>query len=507
MKKILYYTLFTASAWMFAACDTGFDDLNIDQTRATSIDPAFLLNNAMLGLRYNGIVYEIGIVQQIIAPFSGVLTGANYNQDNRQATDDLWQNHYRNVIRNTQDVIRVTKDVPERSNLYNMARILQAHTFMTLTDGYGDIPYFEGGKAYPDGIFFPKYDAQEAVYADIITELTQATAALDATGRVETADVLYAGNIDKWKKFGNSLLLRAGMRLSKVDPTKAQQTVQAAFQGGVITSLVDDAYIRCDANYTNPTGGTLNGSETNNYFLVEAFVDFLKNTGDPRLKSIAVRYIGAASGSQQQPGVNSNTDPAVQTGFPMGYDNNTIQPVATAAGLASFYEYSQVDRTRMAKLTSPFYIVTSAQNHLLLAEAAERGWIAGDVEALYNTGVTQHMLQMAVFDANSAVPAGDITAYLAANPFDAAGNALEQINTQYWVASFLNSTEAYANFRRSGFPDLDPNPYPGTEVPGAFIRRLTYPNSEISVNTENVNVAIARMGADDIATRVWWDKP
>ena len=506
MKKLIYYTLITLSVRVFAACDAGFDELNTDKTRATAVDPAFLLNNAVLGLRYNGIVYEIGVVQQIIAPFSGVLTGANYNQDNRGATQASWQTHYRNVIRYTRDVLRVTKDVPERANLYNMARILQAHAFMVLTDTYGDIPYFEGGKGYPDGIFFPVYDAQEAIYPDLITELTQASAALSATGRVETADVLYAGNVEKWKKFGYSLLLRAGMRLVKANPTLAQQTVQAAFQGGVITNLIDDAYVRCDANYTNPTGNTLNATEANNYFLVEAFVNFLKDNNDPRLKSIAVRYMGAASGSQQQPGVNSNTDPAVQNGFPMGYDNNTIQPVAEAAGLASFYEYSQVDRTRMAKLTSPFYIVTSAQNHLLLAEAAERGWIAGDVEQLYNIGVTQHMLQMAVFDVNSAVPADDITAYLTANPFDPA-KALEQINTQYWVASFLNSTEAFSNFRRSGFPALAPNPFPGSEVPGAFIRRLTYPNSEISVNTDNVNQAIARMGADDIATRVWWDKP
>jgi hypothetical protein len=192
--------------------------------------------------------------------------------------------------------------------------------------------------------------------------------------------------------------------------------------------------------------------------------------------------------------------------MPLGYDNNTIQPIADAAGLASFYEYSQVDRTRMAKLTAPDFLVTSAQNHLLLAEAAHRNWITADVEQLYNTGVTHHMLQMAIIDANSAIEVDDISTYLAAHPFEPA-NALEQINTQYWVASFLNGPEAFANFRRSGFPALAPNPFPGSEVPGAFIRRLTYPNSEISVNTDNVNAAIARMGADNIATRVWWDKP
>jgi hypothetical protein len=115
------------------------------------------------------------------------------------------------------------------------------------------------------------------------------------------------------------------------------------------------------------------------------------------------------------------------------------------------------------------------------------------------------MEQMAMFDAGSAVPAEAIQNYLAANPYDPS-KALEQINTQYWIASFLNGSEAWANFRRSGFPDLTPNPFPGKSIKGNFIRRLTYPNSEISVNSANVNSAITRMGADDLDTRVWWDK-
>jgi hypothetical protein len=112
------------------------------------------------------------------------------------------------------------------------------------------------------------------------------------------------------------------------------------------------------------------------------------------------------------------------------------------------------------------------------------------------------MEQLGTVDPLSAISATAISDYLAANPFDP-GNALEQINTQYWVASFLNGPEAFANFRRSGFPALAPNPFPGREV--EFINRLTYPNSEISVNTDNVNEAIGRMGPDELDTKVWWD--
>jgi hypothetical protein len=84
---------------------------------------------------------------------------------------------------------------------------------------------------------------------------------------------------------------------------------------------------------------------------------------------------------------------------------------------------------------------------------------------------------------------------------------LEQINTQYWIASFLNGPEAFANFRRSGYPALTPNTSPGQDISEEFIRRIIYPSSEISVNSANVNEAIANMGGDRLDTRVWWDKP
>jgi hypothetical protein len=175
-------------------------------------------------------------------------------------------------------------------------------------------------------------------------------------------------------------------------------------------------------------------------------------------------------------------------------------------GLASFYDYSQLDRRRMAKGTSPGFFITAAQNQLLLAEASERGWITdGTPEQYYNAGVKLHMEQMADYDAASTVSSSEIQAYLDANPFNEA-EALEQINTQYWIASFLNGPEAWSNFRRSGYPVLTPNTYAGAIPAGTFIRRLTYPVSEISSNSTNVNEAISRQGPDKMETRVWWDK-
>ncbi|MCP9757522.1 SusD/RagB family nutrient-binding outer membrane lipoprotein [Lacihabitans sp. CCS-44] len=498
--------VFTLIAFSFASCDKGFDELNINKTAATALNPVFILNNATVNSSFpaSTVFYEVGIVQQMVSPNSGVLTGANFNQDSRDNTVVNWQRYYRNVVRNTKDVLLATKDLPARSNLYNMARILQSYAFMILTDSYGDVPYSEAGKGYSDQIVLPKYESQQAIYAGIIKELTEASAALDASKTIEAADVLYGGDVAKWKKFGNSLLLRAGMRLSKIDPTQAAQIVAKAVSGGLMTSNADNALVRHDANYTNGIGITLNATEAANVFIAAPFANYLKNTKDPRLKSIAVRYVGAKSGVDMV-AAKASTDPSVQIGMPFGYDNSTISGPVKDLSLASFYDFSQVDRTRMVKTTAPMFLVTYSQTQLLLAEAVQRGWTTGSVETLFKNGVKAHMEQLATYDANSAVAPADIDAYFVANTFDAA-KALEQINTQYWVSSFLNGPEAFANFRRSGFPVLTPNPFPGKGIKGNFINRLTYPNSEISVNSVNVKEAIGRQGADDLDTKVWWDK-
>ena len=114
------------------------------------------------------------------------------------------------------------------------------------------------------------------------------------------------------------------------------------------------------------------------------------------------------------------------------------------------------------------------------------------------------MEQMASYDPAAAIAEEDIVAYLAAQPLEA-GRELEQINTQYWVASFMNGAETFANFRRSDYPVLTPNPYPGGEISTDFILRLTYPDSEAAVNAGSLNEAVNRQGPDALDTRVWWD--
>jgi len=506
MKKILKYIWIVLFLGYSTSCDQNFDDLNTNRVSATNIDAMFQINQAIISSSpssFGILVYEVGAVQQVISPNSGVLTGANFNQDNRASTQANWQRIYRNVIKNTKDALSRIKDDPTRNNLVQMTRIIQAYGFMVLTDTYGSIPYRQAGAGFSDLVFFPEYDTQEFIYSEIIKELDEASAALSGTGRRENADVLFGGDVEKWRKFGYSLLLRAGMRISKANPTLAQQTVAKAFAGGVITDNADNAFVRHDANYLNPAGNTLNATEAANFYLTEPFVNFLKDSGDPRLRSIAVRYVGATSGPEQTVSRQS-FDPALQIGMPMGNDNSGAVQAAAQLGLASFYDFSQVDRRRMMKLTAPSFMATASQSLLLLAEARQLGWITtGTVQNYFHQGIRAHMAQMAQFDASMEIATADIETYIAANPLVEA-TAIRQISEQYWISSFMNGPEAYANYRRSGFPVLTANPYPGREV--LFINRLTYPNSEISVNESNVQAAISAQGPDNLETRVWWHK-
>jgi hypothetical protein len=507
MKKILNITLLALSIIAIAACDNDFDELNTSKTGAIALDPGLVLNNAIIATSPNSgqLNYELAIVQQITTPNTGVLEGGNFNRNNPTSSLANWRDYYRNVIRYTTDVITKTIDDPEASNLLNKARIIQAHAFMIITDTYGNIPYDEGGKGYVEQVFFPSYDTPEYVYDRILDELKSATDALDAN-KASNTDVLYDGDIAKWKKLGYSLLLRAGMRLSKVNPSLAQSTVSTAFAGGLILDNGDNAIIRHDGNYVNNTANTLNATEAANFYLAEPFVDALQATNDPRLEAIAVRYVGANSGPEQVPEAGTS-DPANQYGLPMGSTDTEADNLGQSLpGGGIRYAFSQLDRNRVAKRTSPMFFVTAAQTNLLLAEASSRGWISGaSVQEYFEVGIRQHMNQMAIFDPASEVSAADREAYIASRVGLLGGNELEQSNYEYWIASFLNGQEAWANLRRSGYPELENNPFPGRTVD--FITRLIYPQDEYVVNNENVNQAVSAQGPDALDTRIWWDAP
>ncbi len=508
--KIYFIGLF-ATVTILAGCDKGFDDLNINKVDPITLDAQLVLNNAIILTTYPDnfqtlgmLTYNFPIVQQIVTPFGSSLSGGNYNIFNPSNTSLVWVNFYRNVLKQNVDVLDKTKGKADLTNLYNEARIWKAHAFMILTDTYGDVPYFEAGKGFLATNIQPKYDRQEAIYNDILKELEEASAALDATKPTTASDILYGGNIANWKKLGYSLLLRAAMRLSKVAPDVSKKYVTKAVAGGLMQSNKDNSVLRHTSLYNNWIAVHLTAREKANFYLAKPFVDFLKNNNDPRLQVIAVRSVGALSGNDQAP-PRTTSDPSKQIGMPMGFDDVSIKNTFATYGVASLYDYSQVNLGTILKVDAPEYHVTYAETQLLLAEAVVRGWATGDAATLYLSGIRAHMEQLADYGPAAVVPEASIQAYLTANPFVPA-RALEQINTQYWVASFMNGSETWSNFRRSGFPALTKNPYPGSEITGSFIRRMPYPDSETITNLANLNAAIAVQGKNDINTPVWWDK-
>lgn len=143
---------------------------------------------------------------------------------------------------------------------------------------------------------------------------------------------------------------------------------------------------------------------------------------------------------------------------------------------------------------------------LLLAEAIKRGWTTGDAPAIYAEALQADLELISEFGPAATIPEADIAAFVAAHPLSTdLETALNQINCEYWVATFPDGQEAWANFRRSGYPELAANPYPGSEIPGEFIRRHKYPEREFITNKENVEAAITNQGPDVMNGRVWWD--
>ena len=467
---------------LLPACENGLESVNVDRTRLRDVDPLFQLNDVIASsappadeLRCEGTT-----VQQFVRVSTGFFACANFNVAALSTMGHQWGANYGRLLE-LNDMLAKTQDEPASQNLHNMARIMRAHVTMKITDTYGDAPYSEASQAL-DGVVFPTYDDQEQIYtgpAGILEELESASAALSAAAPTPD-DALYGGDVEQWRRFGNSLLLRAAMRLTKVAPGVAEQYALAAYQGGVMQSNADNALVRHNANYTSAIGGTGNGNEKGNAYLPETFVEYLRSMDDPRLAEIAVRW-PEANGPASQTAEARVFGADEQIGMPMGYDQNTIADVLPEYGLGSHYQFSRADPFRMYDLVAPGILVTYSQTQLLLAEAAFRGWVPGDPASYYENAVRADMERISTDYNDTEISASEIDAYVAAHPLDL-GNALEQINNEYWVASYMAPHESWSNFRRSGYPAIAPNPLRGDLTTEDFFRRLLYPEDELNLN-------------------------
>lgn len=520
IMKTKFVVAFFAILIGISACDD-FGDMNIDPLSPAALDPVYSLVSAeiMAGDMWH---FEAEMVQQVQLIIGGQEAGGNRNIQNNNYTQIRWNDGY-GRIRSLVDIIQTLEGNTDRTNLYNMARILKAFNAMMLVDTYGDVPYFSAGLGYLEGTYYPVYDNQEDIYEDIAAELEEATDALDATKDLVKGEFYFKGDIAKWKKFGNSLLLRVGMRYSKQNPTLAQTIVQTAVdpaRGGVITTNSDNVIVPFNATQTNTSNMFLTGSVRQNWHAGKPFVDFLNNNVDPRM----IYWICLYSAPGILTGGTRDTTRANQIGVPYGYDETNIETAPNYPGTisAGVYKYSQLIRQTSGRVDAWFYVITAAQTQLLMAEATQRNWISTGTTAqqYYENAITQALTQADTYSETrggaSPISGAQITAYLARPniAYNGADNeiAFEQINSQYWVASYLNWHEAWCNHRRSGYPDLDPINYSGqdqsvTEADG-FIHRFVYPAREYTANTEQVEAAAAQItNGDELGSRVFWDIP
>lgn len=514
MKTIKHYIL-ACIVLLFSGCDQDFVEINTNPYAVTEIDPALLFAGAQRS-HLGTWEAEHTIVQQFVNPYNqGATLGFNFNEDIDGVNNAKWDQSYPSVIRNMVQALTLLEESPERVNLRSMIRIWKAQVFMGLVDEYGDVPYFEAGRAVSDIIFSPVYDDAATIYDDLEKELREAIAALNPSGDYVSADLFYGSNAElptgnaadqvaKWKKLGNSLLLRLGMRYSKVNASKAQSIVADAFAGGVMTSNDDNAYVKYDGTlYTQTINNNLRNFSHFNY-AAEPFVDHLKSTNDPRGKFILATFDDPGAVAND---LDPDTDLANQFGVPIGVTNTEIvDPNGPYRGSrGGGLNYSQMNIWIMASPAAPDFWVTYAQTSLLLAEAAVRGWVTGDAQTYYENAIRADMELYALYPETTPISDGEITAYLAEtgvayNPTD----ALELINTQYWIVNIRNGTEAFANFKRSGYPALSPNLF-NDNLNGGFARRMSYPDREASANAENYSTAVSSIGGDNLVSRVFWD--
>ncbi len=518
MKKNILYIV-AAGFLLITSCNK-FDDMNLDPEAASEeqMDFRMLFTNVLqhaYGTEYEswrtGLIYISTMIQHT-ASVESYWHGDKYTYDPGYNAA-YWDRIFPNGIRDVVILLDEWKDNEAFQTEYQMARILRAFLFHRMTDLYGDVPYTEAGLGFIDRNGYPKYDQQETIYKDMLKELQEAAAALEGTSSsIGNADIMYKGNVVKWQKFAYSLMLRLGMRLSKVDEDEAKKWVNEAVNGGLFADNSESAIILHPGAVTannsgEPFGKVYVHEDPNAYRMSESFINLLKDTDDPRLRFLATVVEDPSIKLDNEAWDFGDTTATKQIGMPNGYDKTTTG--ATNIKNHPLFpdtinNYSVANRYTYARIDAPTFLLTHAENQLLLAEAAYRGWITGTAEEYYNTGVTAAMKQFEQFGI-SGISDAAISSYLQANPYQEA-TALEQINTQYYINTFSDEYESFANWRRSGYPVLTPVNYIGNVTNGTIPRRFTYPNSESTVNPTHYREAVSRLqNGDQMTSRVWWD--
>ena len=374
------------------------------------------------------------------------------------------------------------------TNMTAVARILKAYIFWTITDRWGDVPYTEAltGKSTP------KYDTQETIYKGNISELTAAVAQFNTTSII-SGDIIFGGDISKWKKTANSLRMLMALRLSKKYPGASDYAAtqfKAALSdaAGSIATNADNFVIKYPGgSYKNVWYNAYDGRK--DYGESATMTTLMGSLGDARQNAF-----GGATEDQGAP----NWDATSNIGVPYGWTRSKVDPW-TAANPT----WARVLRGDLRQQNSPLVVVSAAEVLLARAEAADRGWTTENASTLFQNGVNASFAQWGL-----AAPAASYFTQsgVAFTAPSGTGANLKQIATQRYIASYPDGLQGWSEWRRTGFPVLTPAP-DAVNTSKQIPRRYTYGQSEYATNATEVKAKAATMpGGDTQDARVWWDQ-
>jgi hypothetical protein len=475
-KLALILVLFLANA-----CTDDFADINTNPNLVTDeiIKPDLLLTKILKE--------SIFSMQSTISlgEFSGYASNPSSGDILTNSDKSSPFSDYTSHVVNLAAIIRLTNDDPAFSNKNAIARIWKVWVFHRMTDSYGDIPYFETAKAVDEVIVAPKYNTQQDIYIDMLKELKEAAAQLsndNTKTSYGSADVFLGSNADAWKRFANSLRLRLAMRVRYADATLAQTHISEVIDAELIATNAQNAFMKSEgesAVNTNNWNPIYNYERAKNFNRSHPSITVSENllkTNDPRLPI----YI----------------EPSLNAGY-------RSRPISLAGQERIRYSGDSISFLgplfRQAEYT--FNVITSAEVSFLKSEAVLAGLASGNANDLYRQGIRLSMEQY-------GVDAAAIDTFMATSAATLAGSdeeKLEQIIVQKYLATYMDAYEAFAEYRRTGYPKMWIGSGP-TDTNRTIPRRLTYPQSEYDLNEANVREAAGRLALGDVlVARIWWD--
>ena len=534
MKKTIYMMI--GLGLLLFGCTKDFEELNTDPNNPPKVSTASLLTNAQKAILDD--TRDVWWAGRQSYPWSQYMCQRNYTEEDRylirqNVNNTYWSLHYQNamdlveIIRlNTQENTREEASVyGPNENQIAVAKILKAYLMQMMTDTWGDIPYFSAFDIENNPS--PAYDTQEAIYADLIQELTEASDMIDESKPAfSTGDIIYQGNAERWKKLANSLKLRVAIRMKNVPGSNWQIYFDEAVDAGVFESNGDNAffsYIGTDPN-NSPMYDAFITNGRNDLTVTKQLVDILKGVDDtlnhkinpfqgmldPRLAAfISDENVMHAGGG----------DPMMVEGIPVGMSNAYTRRFRSFT--PNFYYYLGLFNQPDAKIA----YMTYAEVCFLLSERNDwdQNWYEAGVSASLDMWGALANELYGWSGSRFAQYQADAEAYLAALP----PATDDRVITQKYINGFGDGYEAWAEVRRTGFPSMLVRPgeitYRGPIVTDGegnpvdviftpfgniteIIPRQTYPYEEQTLNASNYEAAASAIGGDSHATKLWWDK-